>query len=293
MMVRYLWAIRVFLLLLISVTSRNCFAQVFTGRVIDSQKSVGLPYANVSIRGKSVGGIADIRGHFAVDIRKSSLDDSILISSLGYESVTLARRDLTSKFYEIKLSPVSYPLNEVVAYAKRAVIIIGNKAHGRQYTGWGDHQRLQGRVRGAAIQPEIVPLKLARFVMRLHENTFDSVLFRIHIIPVGPSYQAGEENELLNENIFVTCKKNQNWVYVDLTPYHIIINGPVVVAAEWVDSWAKRGSASDGSKLLTISVSKKDGYFYQRKMPGEPFAVTKESFTPTMYFETYKVTAQD
>lgn len=128
-MIKGVWMIRGLLLLLGSSFADSSFCQVFTGRVTDYEKAAGLPNANISVRGKSVGGITDRDGNFSVNISKSSLTDSIVISHLGYESVTIPTRQVTSKFYNITLSPISYQLDEVIALGKRRLGILGNKLH--------------------------------------------------------------------------------------------------------------------------------------------------------------------
>lgn len=128
-MIKGVWMIRGLLLLLGSSFADSSFCQVFTGRVTDYEKAAGLPNANISVRGKSVGGITDRDGNFSVNISKAILTDSIVISHLGYESVTIPKRQVTSKFYNITLSPISYQLDEVIALGKRRLGVLGNKLH--------------------------------------------------------------------------------------------------------------------------------------------------------------------
>jgi hypothetical protein len=259
-----------------------CFSQHFEGKVIN-QVSSALPYASIGVRGKSIGGISDAGGNFNIDLSKAAPDDSVIVSYLGYKSRVLIRREITAAAHTIQLEQLPYQLNEFTATGKREIIVIGNQDHSQRYTGWGDYSSSKGRIRGLAINPETLPLQLSRFVMRLHENTFDSVRFRIHILPLGSSYLAGAERELLKDNVFVTCKKDQKWVYVDLKPYGLVISKGIIAAVEWVDSW----SILAESNMLTISTARKAGQFYERKTPEEPFKVTDESFSPTMYFETF------
>ena len=280
---------KIVFLFLASFLSATTYGQVFKGKIVDEQKSVALPYANIGVRGKSIGGITDEKGNFSIDLSQANPNDSVVISYLGYRSKSFVKHEISPGFQQIKLTPFPYQLDEVVARGKREIIIIGNKDHSQRYTGWGDYSSSKGRLRGLAIEPDEVPLQLSRFVMRLHDNTFDSVRIRLHILPLKTSAFTGTDSELLKENLFVTCKKNQKWVYIDLKPYNIILTAGVVVAAEWVDSWAATNPASGESNLLTISTAGKEGYFYLRKTPEEPFTVTREKFSPTMYFETFRV----
>jgi len=265
------------------------FSQIFKGKVVDAEKSTVLPYANIGVRGKSIGGITDEKGNFSIDLSQAIQGDSIVVSYLGYKSQIFVRSEISSRPYDIKLTAIPYQLKEVVALGKREIIVIGNKEHSSRYTGWGDYSSSKGRLRGLAVEPGSDPLQLSRFVMRLHDNTFDSVRIRLHIIPLETSRLTGTESELLKENIFVTCKKDQKWVYIDLKPYHIVVSKGFVVAVEWVDSWAAQNPVSVKSNMLTISTSGKESYFYVRKTPEEPLTVTKEKFAPTFYFETFSV----
>ena len=202
------------------------------------------------------------------------------------------KRDISNTAYEIKLVSRAYRLPEVVTLGKREIIIIGNKKASSQYTGWGDYFSSRGRLRGLAIETDEAPLKLAKFKMHLDACEFDSVRFRLHILPLQANHSGDLQTELINENIFFTAFKGQKWVSVDLTPYNLIINQNIIVAVEWVDSWAKKEPTGE-SYLLTISLSREEGYTCIRKTPEEPFLVTKMKLTPTMYLETYKPSNTD
>ena len=259
-------------------------AQTFTGNVTDSQNGVPLPYASIGVRGKSVGGIADINGHFRINLTRAMPTDTVVISYLGYQSKALFKRDINDAAYQIKLVPSAFQLQEVVTLGKRELISVGHKKASGNFTGWGDYSSSKGRLRGTAIETDKWPLKLAKFNVHLAACDFDSVRFRLHIL-AQPANPAGDlKTELLKENIFFTAHKGQKWVSVDLTPYDLIVHQNIIVAVEWVDAWVQEG----GSHLLTISMSREEGYTYTRETPEEPFQGIQYRFTPTMYFETYK-----
>ena len=263
------------------------FGQSFTGTISDGESGTRLPYASIGVKGKSIGGIADSKGYFAISIANASPTDTIVVSYLGYLATTFVKRELSQSVYQIKLVPTPLQLHEVVAQGKREVKTIGNKKASSQYTGWGDYISSRGRLRGVAIETTEIPLKLARFHMRLDACEFDSVRFRLHILPLKENYSGNLNTELIDENIFFTAHKDQKWVNIDLNPYNIVIHQSIVVAVEWVDSWVKKESRNESYKL-TISLSREDGYAYIRETPEEPFTATKSKLTPTMYFEAHK-----
>ena len=288
-MSKYLRYSNSYVIILLSLHSSLSFGQAFRGIIFDNQKNEALPYANIGVRGKSVGGIADANGNFNIDLSKADLKDTVVVSYLGYRSQTFLKSEISAQKYTIKLAPAPYQLQEVVATGKREIISIGNKNPSSNYTGWGDYISSKGRVRGLAIEPAEVPLQVSKFRMRLHHQEFDSVRIRLHILPLGENYEAQNSRELLKENIFITLTKDQKWVEVDMKPYQIIISGGIIVAAEWVDAWFGAKTTTGDSKRFTISTSRIAGYAYERKTPEEPYSVAKMSYTPTIYLETFRV----
>lgn len=291
-MSKYLRYFHLYIVISLLFCSSLSFGQAFRGTIFDKQKNEVLPYANIGVRGKSVGGIADANGNFNIDLSKADLNDTVVVSYLGFRSQLFLKSEISAQKYTVKLDPVPYQLQEVMAIGKREIIIIGNKNPSSNYTGWGDYISSKGRVRGLAIEPAEVPLQLSKFRMRLHHQEFDSVRIRLHILPLGENYEAAHSLELLKENLFITCTKDQKWVEVDLKPYQIVVSGGIIVAAEWVDAWFGAKTLTGDSKRFTISTSRVSGYAYERKTPEEPFSVAKMSYTPTIYLETFRVGKQ-
>ena len=208
------------------------YAQSFTGSVTDSQSMAPLPYASIGVRGKGIGGIADINGHFLIDMTKALPTDTIIISYLGYQSKTLVKRDVSNAAYRIELVSSPFQLKEVVTVGKPEIISIGNKKASGYYTGWGDYSSSKGRLRGTTIETDELPLKLIRFKLHLDACEFDSVRFRLHILPLQANHSGNLTTELLHENIFFTAHKDQKWVSVDLTFYNLIIRQNIIVGVE-------------------------------------------------------------
>lgn len=277
----------IFLFILIQL-STNLFAQTFDGKVSNLRTNEVLPYANVGVRGKSIGGIADEQGNFKIDISKATPNDKIVVSYLGFEPVIYLVSELkANQVYEVKLSPKSVELKEVAVYNKRIPIILGNNKKSSNYTGWGHNTSGVGRARGAIINPADLPVKAEEFVIHIHENTFDSVKFRLNIMIPG---QNGEPfTSLINENIFFTTSEKKGWVRVDLKPYNIVISEKLIVAVEWVDASGRVRTEKEDSHLLTISMSKKEGYFYARETPEESIKLEMSNRTPSMYFVCYGI----
>lgn len=277
----------IFLFILIQL-STNLFAQTFDGKVSNLKTNEMLPYANVGVRGKSIGGIADEQGNFKIDISKASPNDKIVVSYLGFEPVIYLVNELkANQVYEVKLNPKSVELKEVLVYNKRVPIIVGNNKKSSNYTGWRHNTSDVGRARGAIFNPADLPVKAEEFVIHIHENTFDNVKFRLNMMI--PNENGEDFTSLINENIFFTTSEKNGWVRVDLRAYNIVISEKLIVAVEWVDASGRKRTEKEGSHRLTISTSKKEGYFYHRETPEESTKLEMSDRTPSMYFVCYGI----
>lgn len=276
------------LLFILILFSTNVFSQTFSGKVMNDKTNEMLPYANVGIRGKNIGGIADGEGNINIDISKALSNDQIVVSYLGFEPKIYVVNELKpNQVYEVRLTPKTIQLKEVMVYNKRIPIILGNKKKSFYHTGWGNNKSGIGRARGAIINPADLPVKAEEFVIHIHENTFDSVKFRLNMMIPGKN---GEPmTSLINENIFFSTSEKKGWVRVDLKPYNIVISEKILVAIEWVDALGRERTEKEGSHIITISTSKKEGYFYTRETPEESTKLEMSDRMPSMYFVCYGV----
>lgn len=82
-----------------------------SGRVIDENDSTGLPGANIIIKGKEQGVIADMDGNFELILEQPNETVVLVISFIGYET-----QELTVNLTEpkITLGTIKVPLSEMV-----------------------------------------------------------------------------------------------------------------------------------------------------------------------------------
>ena len=76
------------------------FAQEFrtiNGRVEDASSGYPLPFASVSLINSSLSNVANSDGDFSLKIPASSLNDSLLVSFLGYRNVKVPVADFIGK----------------------------------------------------------------------------------------------------------------------------------------------------------------------------------------------------
>lgn len=101
-----------------------------TGKVIDEKTGLPVNYATIQVVNTTIGTIADIEGYFELIINKSNQNDTLTISSLGYETVYLTAALLADKGeHKIFLSAKTFNIRQVNINAESMKArIIGNKS---------------------------------------------------------------------------------------------------------------------------------------------------------------------
>ncbi len=270
-----------FLALLLITESSN--SQILKGIIMDSKTTQQLPYANIGVRGKQIGGISDQQGNFTINLAGARQEDVLVISYVGYQSLEFHISKL--KFNEtlvIKLDPIARHLDEVVVRSKREIVELGNKGKSYRHTGWGDFASSRGRAIGLMIPAYEIPVRVNSLFFHINACEFDSVLIRINLFQQEGEILVPLESQL--KNIFHTIKQKKGWVEVRILDDIILNNTNVIVAIEWLDAWAKpRSMEEGGSYIFTISLMKKSGYHYQRQSPEEHIQLTYSPYTPSIY----------
>jgi hypothetical protein len=275
--------------------SSDAIAQVFRGKVFDKKSKTPLPYASLGIRGKSIGGIADESGAFSINLIDAKPTDVIVISYIGYQTVTFKVENLTiEKSQEIYLEPKTIELREVMVFDKRQIIVLGNNKKESRSTGWGADESSKGRSRGLKIENN-KRIKLTQFAVYVNKNTFDSVRLRLNIYEENANVDSNE-SQLLNENIFFTVSHGRKWAYVNLDRFDITTSVSIVVTVEWVDAWDANPEHFLNSTtkekaqqhFLTYGMTKNNGIYYTRETPQEKFQKNTTMGTPAMYVECFE-----
>lgn len=108
---------RLFLLPAMLLFVSMAFAQEFrtiNGRVEDASSGYPLPFASVSLINSSLSNVANSDGDFSLKIPASSLNDSLLVSFLGYRNVKVPVADfIGKKNRKIKLYPTTMDIRSI------------------------------------------------------------------------------------------------------------------------------------------------------------------------------------
>lgn len=216
------------------------FAQdkILNGQVIDADNNNSIPFATVEIR-KSLGGIgiaADQSGMFELTIPERLLNDTLLVSSLGYnfKEIFLSQLDVT-QFLLIELLPKEYNLSEVKIFPKLKVT-----------SEFGIINRTP-EIDGGLLTKELTQIAVLIENIDSLKGRIKSVSyyilprsgkpktpFRVRIYSVASRLEAPGD-DLLKENLIVYPKQKGGWIEVDLSEYDLEIpKKGVFVAMEWI-----------------------------------------------------------
>lgn len=116
---------RLLLILLVSFFQLTIVAQNETEiicKVIDKDNNYSVPYATIRIQGKNNGVIANLEGDFRLPIAYKNDNQKIIISSIGYENLTLDLANLDiNKVNIIYLKPKVELLDQVILEATKKI----------------------------------------------------------------------------------------------------------------------------------------------------------------------------
>lgn len=231
------------------------YAQTIEGVIKDAKTNESLSYVNVGVIGKSVGTVTDNNGHFILTLNNNGVD-SLKISMIGYISKTY----LVSAFLAgytagkiITISPVTYQLSEVkIAGGKLKQAVLGNTTQSKS-TDAGFTSNKLGNEIGEVIKVKRSPTFLKQFNASLAHPASDSVKLRLNFYSVDGSLPG---KILQQQNIFVTVKRGDEKIIVDLTPYKIVVDDKFFVSLEWIENAKGSGLMFSASLFSSPIISR-------------------------------------
>ncbi len=226
--------------LLIIVSSFIGFTQdiILSGQIINTNNNQSIPFATIEIRSPldGIGVAADQTGVFELAIPERLINDTLLISSLGYniKELPLSQLDV-NQFLLITLLPKAYSLSEVKIFPKPIVT-----------SEFGILKRTP-EMEGGLLTKELTQMavfienkdslmgrikSVSYYVKRRSGKPRTPFRVRLYDVDYGTG---GPGNDLLTESLVVHPKQKGGWIEVNLLKYNLEIpeNG-VFVAMEWI-----------------------------------------------------------
>lgn len=211
-----------------------------TGFIHDDSSGNGIPYVNIGVLYQGVGTVTDTTGKFVFLLKNDYTQDSVRISSIGYQSKTLsvpAFKKLLETDSVISLSPVSTLLPEVaIANRKLKKETIGNDTQSESFT-IGFSSNLLGNEVGVRMKIK-KPTKINAFNTYIVKNEYGKVKFRLNIYDIK---DGSPNRSILKENIFIETDIKSGPLSVDLSQYDIRCEDDIVVSLEWIEDLGEKG----------------------------------------------------
>lgn len=102
------------IMLLFAIMASAQDIRTINGKIVDASTHYPLPFASVSLTNSTFSNIANSEGEFSLKIPHQSLDDSLLISCLGYRNLKIAVADFAEKRkMRIKLEPAALDIRSI------------------------------------------------------------------------------------------------------------------------------------------------------------------------------------
>jgi hypothetical protein len=99
---------------------------VIKGRVLDIHNQQPVSFAGISLPDRSEGTVANLQGDFLLKIDSRHLQDSLAISSMGYETLILPISRIVNRSQNYYLTPDIIPIQEVIIRKTNALSLLRN-----------------------------------------------------------------------------------------------------------------------------------------------------------------------
>jgi hypothetical protein len=279
------------ILILLFALGLNCFSQRIEGKIIDSETKTNLSYVNIGVLNSTIGTITDENGLFELDCHGITENSKVRITMIGYKSETYSIKELQKENNQIELEKEVFELDEVIIEYKGTLRKIGTmKANPMAgVCGWGGTKFGKGHELGLEIDLGEKPVKIEDLNLKIHKQSFDTSMFRLHIRRIENDLPG---KELLTENIFFNITGEKGWEKIDLSKYNVVTSGKVVLTIEWIkvskaieERLVKMNGSKQGTPVVLFKTNKKTGIFYIRKGSEAPWITEKEN-SPVFYIIT-------
>ncbi|SFT44513.1 CarboxypepD_reg-like domain-containing protein [Lishizhenia tianjinensis] len=204
-------------------------------QVVDSLNNEPIPFTHIRVIKTKSTVLTNSEGYFSLDTLRST-DDTILISSLGYESKKYAVQQLYASS-RIALSPKEQQFDVVAIQQDKGKLKLrklGLTKKPRKLLPDYGVNAYNGMIQAVYIPNAHSMLGVLKHVnVYLTDNGIPNAHFRVHIYDVS-LLEIKPDKELTTTNIVVSGAKGNEWVQVDLSKERITVgeNG-CFVGIEW------------------------------------------------------------
>lgn len=239
--------------------STSYFYSQITGKCVNNYGK-GIPYVNISIKGKTIGTVSDTTGNFIIENSSINEKDSLIFSHLNFEKKI---KGIPLKTNEIQLDSKIENLKEIFVSSKKRKFkekIIGNKTVSENVVTYFSSSNLGTEI-GKIItvkKNKIYNLKSVQFNIPVFE--YKSATFRINFYNIKDD----TINLLkINETDNITKITKSGMVKFDLSDQYLSFENDFLVAIEWID-FENNGNIKNEYNSIKFSSSAFSGPYVYR-----------------------------
>jgi hypothetical protein len=250
---------KIIFLLFLTISQSFAFGQIkLSGTIINNTTRQPIEYANIGLLEKGVGTVCNSLGKFELIIPNDLLNNSLIISSLGYETETQKINDIKNNTTGliIELKPIAIVLQEITILASRQVSL-GYKPNGNQVTGFFKATGL-GLEGGTLIQNN-GQVTLTQFNLNILKIPFDSLKFRVNFYSVKKDKPFTKIN--LKDIIFTISKADTGLYSLPLVNKNIQVTDNFICSIELIELF---GQPAENAEFLFSAIPNKDGFIYKK-----------------------------
>ncbi len=259
------------------------------GTIVDRETGDPIPYANIGLFNKNLGTLSDPDGSFEIVLPGSAINDSLLVSSIGFST---EKRPLT--ILANQKSPVRINLARSTTTLK-PVTISAKKLRGKvARLGWMGGKDgilpldtvMGGGAVALMVEAPHAPFYVDKLQLRLMYNSRDIATLRFHIYEFD-SITGKPGTDLLTTEVLLKDDKKFGWMRFDLSDKSIVIDRrKVCIGFEWIDdrqtrikmleglrdwdTWKRSEFAKGNEKVEYLSDGKSGYYKYRGNMMDWP-----------------------
>jgi hypothetical protein len=208
-----------------------------TGKIMDENERP-IPYVNIGILEKNIGTLSDPDGSFEIKLPSSLLNDSLIFSSIGFETLKFPVNSfaMVSAPISIKINSNATVLNEVTVSEKK----LSKKVARLGWMGGKDGVLPFDTIMGGGavallVESPRAPFHIEKLQVRLMYNSKDTLKLRFHVYAFD-SIKKQPGKELLTREIILIENKRFGWLRFDLSNENILLEEKrVCIGFEWID----------------------------------------------------------
>lgn len=237
--------------IVICLFSCSLFAQnKVWGVVKDSETKNPIPYVNIGIVKKNVGTVSNNEGKFNLEIPSMFENDTIKLSSIGYQSKSILVKNFLSNLKAdsiVELLPDVTKLKEVVVVSKKLKgKILGTKTKSRMF-GNGFSNAPLGCEFGSKIKIKNSPTYVKKFHAYVSSNTSVTTKFRLNFYNIKNGFP---HEKIVTDNIIFSIGVKEGKFTLDLEQYNIMVEEDFYCTIELIENQKPDEEIFFSAKLL-------------------------------------------